>query len=192
MWRTDSLERTLMLRKTEGKSCRGWQRMRWLDGITDSMDMSLSKLWERWWTGKPGMLQSMGSHRVRHNWATKLNSAHSCQEGTLEGNQEDAEERGQLSSDCFRLLSTSQVALEVKNLPANAGDMRGAGSIPGSERSPGGGHDIPLQYSCLQNPKDRGAWRATVHRVTKSHTQLKRLNTHARSQLHSSNGAPPL
>ena len=112
--------------------------------------------------------------------------------GDIEGDQEDAEERGQLSSDCFMLLSTSQVALEVKNLPANAGDMRGAGSIPGSERSPGGGHDIPLQYSCPQNPKDRGARRATVHRVTKSHTQLKRLNTHARSQLHSSNGFPPL
>ena len=73
MWRADSLEKTLMLEKIEGRRRRGRQRMRWLDGITDSMDMSLSKLWSWWWTGKPGVLQSMGSQRIRHNWATELN-----------------------------------------------------------------------------------------------------------------------
>ena len=52
---------------------------------------------------------------------------------------------------------TSQVALVVRNLPDNAGDIREAGSIPGSERSSTGGHDNPLQYSCLENPMDRGA-----------------------------------
>ena len=67
-----------------------------------------------------------------------------------------------------KLLSASEVAPVVKNLPTNAGDMRDAGSIPVSERSPGGGHDNPLWYSCLENPMDRGAWRATVHGVTKS------------------------
>ena len=56
-----------------------------------------------------------------------------------------------------------QAVLVVKNLPANAGDVRGVGSIPGSGRSPGGGPDNPLQYPCLENPMDRGAWRATVH-----------------------------
>ena len=73
-------------------------------------------------------------------------------------------------------LRASQVALVVKNLPANAGDIRDAGLIPGSGRSPGGGHGNPLQYSCLENPMDREAWWATVHRVTKSWTRLKRLD----------------
>ena len=61
----------------------------------------------------------------------------------------------------------------VKNLPDNAGEVRDAGSIPGSERSPGEGHGNLLQYSWLENPMDRGAWWATVHGVTKSHTRLK-------------------
>ena len=64
----------------------------------------------------------------------------------------------------------SQVVLGVKNPPANAGDIRDIGSIPGLARSPGGGNGNPLQYSCLENPMDRGAWRATVHRVAKSRT----------------------
>ena len=59
-----------------------------------------------------------------------------------------------------------------KNLPANAGDARDSGSISGSGRSPGKGHDNPLQHHRLDNPMDRGAWLATVHRVTKSWTQL--------------------
>ena len=54
--------------------------------------------------------------------------------------------------------------LVVKKLPANAGDIRDVDSIPGFVRSPGRGHDNPLQYSCLENPRDRGAWRARVHR----------------------------
>ena len=73
MQRTDSLEKILMLEKIEGGRRRGRQRMRWLDDITDSMDMSLSNSGSWWWTGRPGMLQSMGLQRVGHDWATELN-----------------------------------------------------------------------------------------------------------------------
>ena len=62
------------------------------------------------------------------------------------------------------------MAQEVKNLPANAGDVRDSSSIPGSGRSPGKGNGNPLQYSFLENPMDRGAWRTVVHGVTKSQT----------------------
>ena len=57
------------------------------------------------------------------------------------------------------------MVLEVKNLPANAGDIRDVGSIPGSGRSPGVGHGNPVQYACLENPVDRGVWQAIVHSV---------------------------
>ena len=67
----------------------------------------------------------------------------------------------------------------VKNLPAYAEDIRDAGSIPRSDRSPKGGKGNPLQYSCLENPMDRGAWPAMLHRVIKSWTRLKRLSMHA-------------
>ena len=76
----------------------------------------------------------------------------------------------------MELLGGSQLAL-VKNLPANAGDIRDMGSIPGSQRCPGGGHGNPLQRSCLENPIDRGAWLAIVNRVAKRWTQLKQLST---------------
>ena len=67
----------------------------------------------------------------------------------------------------------SQLALVVKNPPANVVDIRDAGSIPGSGRSPGGGHGTPLQYSCLENPMGKGAWQGTVHGITKRRAWLK-------------------
>ena len=75
------------------------------------------------------------------------------------------------------------VALEIKNLPANAGDIRDVGLTSGWRKSPGEGNGNPLQYSCLDNPMDRGVWRATVHGVTKSWPWLKRQ--HARTSINS-------
>ena len=71
-----------------------------------------------------------------------------------------------------------QVALVLKNPPANARATRDVGSVPRLGRSPGAGHDSPLQYSCLKNPMNREAWWAIIHRVTKSWTRLKWLSTH--------------
>ena len=72
----------------------------------------------------------------------------------------------------------SQVVLVVKNLAANAGDIRASGLIPRLGRFPGGGRGNPLPYSCLENPMDREAWRAMVHGVAKSQIRLKQLSTH--------------
>ena len=69
----------------------------------------------------------------------------------------------------------------VKNPPASAGDIRNTGLILGLGRSPGG-HSNPLQCSCLENPMDRGAWQAAVHRVTQNQTQRKQLSTHINIQ----------
>ena len=80
---------------------------------------------------------------------------------------------------------TSHVALVVKNLLANAGDTREMGLIPWSGRFPGEEHGNALQYSCLKNPMDRGSWQATVHRVAKSWTQLKRLGMHTHGSRYS-------
>ena len=80
--------------------------------------------------------------------------------------------------------SISQVALAVKNLPANVGDVKDTGSIPESRRSSGGGYGNPLPYSCLENPTERGGWWAKIHRVAKSQTHLKQLSTHTHTHIH--------
>ena len=83
---------------------------------------------------------------------------------------------GTLAASCTGPWA-SQVALVVKNASAGARDVRDAGSIPGWGRSPEGGHGNPLQHSCLENPTDRGAWRATVHGVAESQTRPRQLST---------------
>ena len=73
MWRTYSLEKTLLLGKIEGRRKRGWQRIRWLDGVTDLMTWVWARSRNWWRTEKPGLLLSRGLQRVKHDWATEMN-----------------------------------------------------------------------------------------------------------------------
>ena len=84
----------------------------------------------------------------------------------------------------FCNIRACQVELVVKNPTANAGDLRDTGSIPGLGRSSGRGHGNPLQYSCLENLMDTGAWLVPIHRVAKSQTWPKRPNTHTHTHTH--------
>ena len=153
MWRADSFEKTLMLGMIEGRRRRGQQRMRLLDGITDSMDMSLGGLQELVMDREPWRAAVHGvakSQTWLSDW-TELNSRDRHFPGGASGKEP--------ACQCRR--------------------QKRHGFHPGLGRSPGGGHGNPLQYSCLENPMDRGAWQATVHRITKSWTWLMQLSTYS-------------
>ena len=126
--------------------------------------------WRILWTEKTGGLQSLGSQRVGYNWSDLA-----CMHGIYKG--EKKRKIIKESWKCFHELNSFRPGFpggsEFKASACNAGDL---GSIPELEGYPGEGNGYPLQYSCLENPLDRGAWRATVPGVTKSQTRLCTLN----------------
>ena len=147
--------------KNVNRYLQGWHRLLWYEGFED-MSTSLTQL-SCWW-----------NHEVPldHTSSQKLILKFSCLMHQAMG--------WQILIEHFYDEQASQVVLVVKNPPASAGDVKDVGSIPGLGRPSGEGYSNPLQYSYLENPRDRGAWQATVHRVTKSQTQLKRLSTYPR------------
>ena len=122
------------------------------------------------WMEEPGRLQCMGWQRVGHNWATDPQPSG---RGILWYARAEAIER------CYKREMGFPGGAGGNEPTASVGDIRDVGSIPEPGRSPGGLHGNPLQYSCLENPMNRGAWWATVHRITKSLTRLKQISTHA-------------
>ena len=182
MRRADSFEKTLMLGKIEAGGegdDRGW------DGLMASPTQWTwvwvnSRSW--WWTGRPGVLQFMGSQSEmteRLNWTDCIRHAGKLKHygyrcliflipPVVHNNNND---------NTYSNTRASQVALVVKNPPANARD---AYLISGLGRSPGERNGNPLQCSCLENPRDGGAWWPAVSGVAKSRTWLKRLSSSRR------------
>ena len=171
------LEKTLTLGKTEGRRRRGRQRMRWLEVSLTRWIWGWANSGRWWWTGKPGVLQSMGAQRVRHDWETELNWAfytlnyenieYNCECSHVYQPGQDTEHMASLLEvpSCPSLLNTNFPRCHSgKESICQAGD---AGSIPELGRCPGEGNGNSLQYSCLGNPMEKGAWQATVHGVAK-------------------------
>ena len=162
MRRVDSLEKTLMLGGIGDRRKRGRQRMRWLDGITDSMTWVWVNSRSWWWTGRPGVLQFMGSQRVGHDWATELNWTEgpllTCQcincAWSLYGDwlcYDQVQGHGLLKGVFRKLRKIKEIKFSLED--SILGQWLLCNGILLRE-----GNDTPLQYSCLENPMDGGAW----------------------------------
>ena len=156
MRRVDSLEKTLMLGGIGGRRRKGRKRMRWLDGLTDSMDVSLSELRELVMDREAW---HAAIHEVAKSW-TRLSELNWTE----------------LNWSIYMGFTSGST---LKNLPANAGATGDVVSIPEWGRFPWRRAWQSIQYSCLEIPMGRGAWWATVHEFTKSGTRLKWLGMHA-------------
>ena len=120
--------------------------MRWFDGITDLMDLSLVSSRRWWWTGRPGVLQSIGLQKVGHDWATELNWTKRFTVYFCKGWQKQGGNLGRVIIVIIYFLKNTGFPGGSDSIESacNAGDL---GSIPGLGRSPGGWHGNPLQYS---------------------------------------------